>query len=366
MILYRDGNFNFIEIFNQETGTLFRSGIIEDGVDSHQAPHMRAFPELIDVGIMGSCHAASSGMCREFGVDCYQNAHVHSAKNLSIERYKLILEQCRRKAFQIVLGGAGDPIKHEKFHEILKLTRREGIVPNLTTSGFELTDFEAEIISHYCGAVAVSYYSRLDSSLNETNRISAMAIEKLTKSGCIVNIHFVLSKDTVYDAILRLTHDLFPKNINGVVFLLYKSIGEGKKENAINATNENYLKLFHIIQDKKFDYRIGFDTCQAPAIIKHCDSIDINSIELCESGRFSMYVDHNFKAFPCSFARYDPMFDLDLNRMSILDAWTSDAFSEFRTKQANLCTHCHVKNCFGCALDDGVNICGNIQEVTQI
>lgn len=64
MIIYKDENFNFFEIFNEKNGTLFRSDI--NGID----PVMRSFPELLDVGIMGHCY--NGQYCRKAGVDCYQ------------------------------------------------------------------------------------------------------------------------------------------------------------------------------------------------------------------------------------------------------------------------------------------------------
>ena len=72
MIYYKDNRFSFIELFNDETGTLIRSNVLEHGVETKQLPLMRSFPELIDIGIMGACNAGKSGLCRNAGVDCYQ------------------------------------------------------------------------------------------------------------------------------------------------------------------------------------------------------------------------------------------------------------------------------------------------------
>jgi len=101
---------------------------------------MRSFPELLDIGIMGHCDACCAGVCRSAGVDCYQNAAVRRRSNMTAQAYSKLIQQCKGKAFQVALGGAGDPNKHEEFEEILKLTRENLLVPNLTTSGFALED----------------------------------------------------------------------------------------------------------------------------------------------------------------------------------------------------------------------------------
>lgn len=58
MIYSFDKKYNFFEIFNDKTGAMLRSNVIISGKES-VAPTMRSFPELIDVGIMGHCHAAN-------------------------------------------------------------------------------------------------------------------------------------------------------------------------------------------------------------------------------------------------------------------------------------------------------------------
>lgn len=225
MIYYKDNRFSFIELFNDETGTLIRSNVLEHGVETKQLPLMRSFPELIDIGIMGACNAGKSGLCRNAGVDCYQLGMLSHETNMSLDDYCSIIAQCRGRTFQIALGGAGDPNKHESFAEILRATRENRIVPNYTTSGYNLTDREIELTKKYCGAVAVSFYSNIDKNGNEDNPPTITAIERFVKAGCITNIHYVLSKKSIREAVYRVKNGAFPKGINAVVFLLYKPVG---------------------------------------------------------------------------------------------------------------------------------------------
>ena len=177
MIYYEDKKYKFFELFNEKNGTLIRSDI--SGTQMNAT--MRSFPELLDIGIMGQCSAAKAGMCSRVGVECYQNAINSNKKNMSLENYETIMKQCKNRVFQVALGGAGDPNKHEFFEEILSMTREYGIVPNLTTSGYSLLQQEINYIRKYCGAVAVSFYSRIESN-QENNDVTIDAIRRFVSS----------------------------------------------------------------------------------------------------------------------------------------------------------------------------------------
>lgn len=218
MIYYKDNRFSFIELFNDETGTLIRSNVLEHGVETKQLPLMRSFPELIDIGIMGACNAGKSGLCRNAGVDCYQLGMLSHETNMSLDDYCSIIAQCKGRTFQIALGGAGDPNKHESFAEILRATRENRIVPNYTTSGYDLTDREIELTKKYCGAVAVSFYSNIDKNGNEDNPPTITAIERFVKAGCITNIHYVLSKKSIREAVYRVKMEHSPRELMRLCF----------------------------------------------------------------------------------------------------------------------------------------------------
>ena len=102
------------------------------------------------------------GLCMKAGIKCYQDG-LHSDKpNMKLEDYKKIIDWSKERLFEIALGGCGDPDMHENFEEVLKYTRDNGIIPNFTTSGLGMTPEKAALCKKYCGAVAVSQYSRLD------------------------------------------------------------------------------------------------------------------------------------------------------------------------------------------------------------
>ena len=358
MIVYKDKKYKFYEYFNTKNGFLIRS----DSTETHQNPTMRSFPELLDIGIMGTCTASDLNICKNFGVDCYQMAKNLKRHNMNYKDYEKLLIQCKGKVFQIALGGAGDPNKHEQFDKILKTTRKYNIVPNYTTSGYLLTEYEAELTKKYCGAVAVSFYSQLIDN-KESNLHTINAINLFLKHDCITNIHYVLSKDTISEAIYRLKNNLFPSGINAIIFLLYKPSGFGLKEKTLSYKDSQIKELMDIIDDNHFEFDIGFDTCFTPALLNFSKTISINSLDFCEAARFSMYIDCELNAYPCSFDSIEKKYCFSLKNNSILDAWNSDIFNTFRQKQENECLSCKkYKYCYGgCVLFETIDICNKTQ-----
>lgn len=347
MILYYDKQFGFYELFNEDNGTLIRSDI--NGVD----PYMRSFPELLDVGIMGHC---SNGVyCSAAGVDCYQRGKDNYREHMTVDDFETIARQASGKTFQIALGGAGDPNKHPGFEEILRICRHYHIVPNITTSGFHLTEKEISLIRRYCGAVAVSWYSRLIEG-KESNCATINAVKRFLSAGCTTNIHFVVSKDTIDEAIERLQADRFCEGINAVVFILYKPVGLGRSEKVLSA-DDSRLDLFFANALLRHPYQVGFDTCFTPAVLHWCKDISPASVDACEAATFSMYIDSNLYCYPCSFGIWDSPEQISLKEFSLREVWNSEFFSRYRNHNDKKCRACtFLRLCrSGCRL--GLDYC---------
>lgn len=354
MIYYEDKKYKFFELFSEKNGTLIRSNVF--GTDLEAT--MRSFPELIDVGIMGSCEAAKHGICKVAGIDCYQNAISSNRKNMLLDDYIHILEQSRDKVFQVALGGAGDPNKHEKFNEILTITREYNIVPNLTTSGYNITDDEIKCIRKYCGAVAVSFYSRLLDNGQESNQITIEAIKRLVNAGCKTNIHCVVSDENIDEITYRLEMDLWPNSINSIIFILYKPVGLGVGMKKVKI-DQRLLRFLSMAVKKKHRYRVGFDTCFTSALVKYDDVINVSSIDACEAARFSMYIDSEMNAYPCSFDNQAGKYKESLRNKSIADVWNGEVFETFRDIKKEECVNCNFcKVCNGgCKLQLDIDLC---------
>lgn len=438
---YRDKKNNFFEIFNTENRNYIRSGILDKNErDTGIDPFMRDFPSLIDVGIMGTCIHGKSGLCAKSGVQCYQNGLNQQGENMSFENFKKIVDECKDRCFSFALGGRGDVDQHEHFEEILAYCKENDIVPNFTSSGLGFSPEIVDICKKYCGAVAISQYSRLNTtpifvsrklSANEPRRVyktindiptvftlgdnnpdcthkngiytinglifsynsnycfkenepldyelvrvfneinapsinniqnyTNNAVKMLIDKGVKTNIHFVLGKNSIDEAILRLKYNGFQNGINAVIFLLHKPVGLGTEANVLDINDPRLKEFFSLIDSKKFPFKVGFDSCTIPAILNFTTHIDNNSIDSCEGGRFSMYITADMKAIPCSFDNQEMKWSYDIANDTIENAWNSKQFNDFRNHFHNSCNNCDKKHlCYGgCPIRREIVLCNN-------
>ena len=350
---------NFISCFDERTGQYIRSGIIENGKDTGVDPFMASFPELLDVGIMGHCIHGKQGLCMKSGVECYQNGLYANHENMSLENFEKIARQCQGQTYQFALGGCGDPDQHENFEEILKICNKYGIVPNFTTSGLGMTDKIAKLCKQYCGAVAVSWYR---------STYTIKAIDTLLKHNVKTNIHYVLHKESLSEAIRRLKEKTFPQGINAVIFLLHKPVGQGSSEKIIEFGNPEFFELLKYISEEKLEYKIGFDSCTVPALNNnHDNNIDLDSLDTCEGVRWSAYISADMKMLPCSFDNQELRWAVNLENHTIKEAWESQEFEKFRSYFRKSCPECAQRYlCMGgCPIKPEIVLC-NKKEKAEI
>ena len=343
---YVDKKNRFVEMFNPKNGFYVRSGVIdENGKDTGVDPFMRNFPSLLDIGVMKTC--VCSHRCN---VDCYQRAIDKTGANMSLENLEIILKQSKGKVFQCALGGAGDVDTHEHFEEMLKMFKRYNIVPNFTTSGIMMTKEKAEICKNYCGSIAVSEHFA-----DYTDK----ALDLLLEAGVKTNIHYVLSNKTIDVAIDRLKNNGFKKGINAVVFLLYKPVGLGKEENVLKPDDPRVKEFFELIDKVDQPFSIGFDSCCSSGIVNFTSNVNMDSMDYCEGGRHSAYIDADMNMMPCSFANQDPSWFMNLKEYSIEEVWNSELFDKFRYSLKYSCKGCsNRENCSGgCPLVNQITLC---------
>lgn len=341
---------DFVSFFNELTGGYIRTGIMVDGIDSGEDPFMASFPELLDVGIMGHCIHGKSGLCTKAGIECYQDGLHSESPNMNLDDFRSIALQCRGETYQIALGGCGDPDQHENFGEILKVCRDQSIVPNFTTSGFGMTEDIAKLCKEYCGAVAVSWYR---------SEYTLQAISCLLSAGVKTNIHYVLNKNTIGEAIHRLREHTFPEGSNAVVFLLHKPVGLGSVDNIIDKDNNEFKAFIEYINSNDTQYKIGFDSCTVPALIQNQGNISLDSLDTCEGARWSAYITADMKMLPCSFDNQDQRWAVDLRTYSVKEAWHSAEFEKFRNNFRFACPECENQSlCMGgCPIRPEIVLC---------
>ena len=349
--IIKDKKYNFISAFDTKTGAYIRTGILdENGKDTGKDPFMAEFPHLIDVGIMGHCIHGKTGLCAKAGIGCYQSGLFVEEENMSVGNFAKIAGQCKGRCNQFALGGRGDPDQHEHFEEILKICRKNHIVPNFTTSGYGMTDDIAALCKKYCGAVAVSWY-RSEYTLN--------AINLLLSAGVKTNIHYVLGKNSIDEAIKRLKENDFPNGINAVIFLLHKPAGQGTQENMLSVNDSSVEEFFKLL-DKPHSFKVGLDSCNVPGAVNFCKTLSPESLDTCEGGRFSCYIGADMTMVPCSFDQ-NKKYAVSLNENTIEQAWNSPAFEFFRQKMRTACPECSKRElCMGgCPLMPQIVLCSS-------
>ena len=347
--LMEDRRFHFKSVFDTETGLYIRTGILDvNGRDTGVDPFMASYPHLIDVGIMGHCIHGKTGLCVKAGIGCYQSGLLVEKPNMRLEDFRWIAEQSRGRCNQFALGGRGDPDQHEHFEEILKICRENTIVPNFTTSGYGMTPEIAAVCKKYCGAVAVSWYR---------SEYTLRAIQMLLDAGVKTNIHYVLGRNSIDEAIGHLRNDDFPKGINAVIFLLHKPAGQGTQANVLSVKDPRVGEFFGLL-DVRHPFKVGMDSCNVPGALRFCRTVLPESLDTCEGGRFSCYIDADMIMVPCSFDQ-EKGYAVSLREMSIEDAWNSGPFERFRDRMRRACPDCDKRGyCLGgCPLMPQIVFC---------
>lgn len=86
-------------------------------------------------------------------------------------------------------------------------------------------------------------------------------------------------------------------------------------------------------------FKVGLDSCNVPGAIRFCKNILPQSLDTCEGGRFSCYIDSDLTLLPCSFDQ-SRQYAVQLNPLTIEEGWNSLAFEAFRDKLRSACPGC--------------------------
>lgn len=348
-----DPKYNLLSIFDPESGQYWRINNQRGKSDAFRA----SFPHLIDVGIMGHCTHGKSGLCKASGVQCYQDGEHIDKPNMSIQNFKRIAEECRGKVFQFALGGRGDVDEHDNFEEILKICKANDIIPNFTTSGYAMDPNKAFITSKYCGAAAVSWYG---------NAYTRNAIQYFLDAGVKTNIHYVLSNNSIDEALYLINKRIFHPSVNAIIFLLHKPIGLGTSENVLKKSDVRVRKFFENITQDDLPWKVGFDSCSVPGFVSYGLEIDLALAETCEGARYSCYITSDMRLLPCSFDQ-EEKWAVDISNKSIANAWESEEFDSFRREFLNACPNCDDRlSCMGgCPICRDIVLCDRIERKSQ-
>jgi len=286
---------------NEDYELLFENSTgfeVLQGINGKEDPFVLELPSLLDIGIMGTCH----NKCKF----CYQGHE--NRPNMSLENFKIIINQIAHHTNQVALGGHGDPNKHENFKEILEYCREKNIVPNYTTSGINLSNEEIEI-SKLCGSVAVSDYEQ---------SYTYDAVNKLIEAGIKTNFHQLFSNIT-YNKCIKLLNgsetewtcgeyleglSIDAEKINAIIFLLFKPQGAGRYVSDRMIPTEKQIETFaNLVFNANTKFKVGMDSCFINHVLKYITPSPIQrmTIDTCEASRMSSYISPEMQFLPCSF-----------------------------------------------------------------
>lgn len=261
--------------------------------ESLESDPLRApWPELVDISVSNRC-TKGCGFC-------YRDSRP-DGELMSLEAYDFVLDQLTSPVwgppFQVALGG-GEPLEHPQFLGILETTRSRGIVANFTTNGDRLDAAWARLLPGRVGAVAVSTPSM--------DLLPASKIRLLSESGVRTNVHYILDEDSLPEAIeiAEGRHDRTLSGASGVVFLTRKPKGRASPEGCLEFGSPFLERFLELVRRPGTSVSLGFDACAVPLLL-HSGCADPRTIDACECGFFSAYVDEKLDAKPCSFAQGD-------------------------------------------------------------
>ena len=328
-------------VFDRKTGFMARWGNSRD----ENPVFSPVGPEIADIEISTVCHGIGKTMENRVPCSWCYKSNTGTGENMSFEKFQSVLEKFPETLTQIAFG-IGDIDGNPDLWRIMQLCRDRGVIPNITVNGM-IDPASAQRLASLCGAVAVSHYG---------DDLCFDAIKALTDAGLKqVNIHKLLSKETLascYRLIDQVKVDPRLAGLKAIVFLMLKPKGDRNKMHSIGSL-EDYKALLDYARDKGVG--VGMDSCSAPMALKSLPSAFADSVEPCESGLFSIYVNVDGEVFPCSFTEGTPGWETGIDVPSASDflsgVWHHPRLETWRT---NL-----IKSAGGCSCDkkDGCRAC---------
>jgi hypothetical protein len=290
-------------------------------------------PELLDleISVDGCPDAATCPFC-------YKDNAGGKPTNMTFGMFRAILDKFPRVLTQVAFGITGVQTNPD-FLDMMRYCRSQGIIPNFTLTGTDLTGPLAREISKVVGAVAVSIHEHDPLQGYDTVRcFHNYGVEQ-------VNVHLVASKETL-GFVRSVIEDIWTNGypVNAVVLLGMKPKGRARGKYT-SLTVEELGSVVNTALD--LGVGVGFDSCTAPKFEALVETWDITEeeksrylrlSESCESSLFSAYVNVHGEYWHCSFAEDEPsiksvnLFDV---RDFYKDLWYSPQVISFRNRVLN-------------------------------
>ena len=326
-------------VFDRKTGFLARWGNTRD----ENPTFSPVGPEIADIEISTVCHGIGKTMETRVPCSWCYKSNTGTGENMSFETFQAVVEKFPANLTQIAFG-IGDIDGNPDLWRIMQLSREKGIIPNVTVNGMGINQETAQRLAKLCGAVAVSHYG---------DDLCFNAVQALTEAGLKqVNIHKLLSKETLascFRLIYQVKTDSRLKGLKAIVFLMLKPKGNRNKMHGLDCL-EYYQFLLNYARDNGVN--IGMDSCSAPMALKSLPSQFTDSVEPCESGLFSIYVNVKGEVFPCSFTEgtlgWETGLDVPSAKDFLQDVWFHPRLEDWRNNLLRTSQDCDCDKKLDC------------------
>ncbi|HPQ68916.1 MAG TPA: radical SAM protein [bacterium] len=258
------------------------------------------------------------------------------------------------RVFHLALGG-GESLGLEGFFELAEYARARGLLPSLTTNGFDLTPAIAKRCRIFSAVhVSIDGVGELYKAVRGYDRFAEAdhAVQLLRQAGCQVGLNTVVCRQSA-DGLDDLVAYAARRQVKQIELLRFKPAGRAREHyDEMKPTHEQldslYPRLVKLM--KKHKVRLLADCSLAPMIYLHRpdpQKLDLLGVTGCLGGNMLMSVTPDGVPAPCSFARGDK------RDASTVGQWWSDddvfrVFRRWNEQAPEPCRSCdYLKLCHG-------------------
>ncbi|MBI4568914.1 MAG: radical SAM protein [Planctomycetes bacterium] len=280
---------------------------IEAGAKSAPGPAAdRLFPAL---SFPLEVHLAITNRCDQGCGYCYMDSRDPLAGEYSTERMKRVIDLlAERRVFSIAMGG-GEAFLRPDLFDLAAYARGKGIIPNLTTSGFHVTE-ENAARTRVFGQVNVSV-DDVDEEYNRTRRHGPFArvdeaISRMLAAGARVGLNTVVHRGN-FDHLERVAAYAARRGLADVELLRLKPAGRGARDYQDHRlTPEQGERFFPVILDlmRRHAVALKVDCSFVPFLCSHNPDaalLDRFAVYGCEGANVLLGVKADGRVNGCSF-----------------------------------------------------------------
>ena len=300
-----------------------------------------------------SVHLQLNNVCNLRCPSCYVGLHEEDAGGLSLERIlSLIDEWAEMGVFQLALGG-GEPLMSPKFTSVVRYARERGIMPNVTTNGWLITEELIAEVSDHLGELRMS--------LNDAASVNTALLEEKAALLRARDVRFGFNLIVTRQNLNRLT-DLLRWVCDqgaGTINLIRPKPAPGNERwyerNSLSATDSSRLSAMLPRFEPLFS-KTNLTVDCAFSFLFHgwsAEELRARGVAGCAMGERFVTIKWNGDVSPCSHLHGEEFNAGNVNHKSFSEIWESSlVFAHVRRELGQVEGHCgacgHNAFCKGC------------------